>query len=576
MAKILTRLGVTLAVACCAGTGPPLAQPHRGAVAAPAAPHVSAPAPHISAPAPHVSAPAVPHVSAPTPHVAATPHVGATPHFNAGARINAAPHVATPRFSARTPNVHQFTPRGHAFTGRNFTRQTVHGPAATRHELGRFAGRPVTRGASHNFAGRNVTGRNFAGRDVTGRNLTRRAMRGSSGLARSTERERALVRGDARGGVTGRPANERNRLAEPNNRGRLAEPNARTRPTGTQLAAVSRPLGERNRNDNDRRRWFHERRRFHHGGFVGWFGPVYWPTAYDDVFDYVFWPAEYDNYGFWAYAYDDVLDNAFFAPDTEDISVGDGYVVRGDRGRGTRRHTREASRSGSAGNLCRVDPGLTKWPVEEIAQVVEPTPDQQQLLDDLKAASERAAQVLQSACPKTAPSTPLGRLAAMGKRLDAMLQALDVVRPALAKFYDSLGDEQKARFNDMGRQQAANQDGANAKDEARVCGGQGPGVLSDQTIARIEGEVRPNDRQKADLDALRDASAKASDALRNACPSQTPITPVARLDAMGKRIQAMLDAINTVRPALAKFYNSLSDEQKAHFNIMSRQQASNQ
>jgi hypothetical protein len=28
-----------------------------------------------------------------------------------------------------------------------------------------------------------------------------------------------------------------------------------------------------------------------------------------------------------------------------------------------------------------------------------------------------------------------------------MLQALDTVQPALAKFYDSLSDEQKARFN---------------------------------------------------------------------------------------------------------------------------------
>jgi hypothetical protein len=50
---------------------------------------------------------------------------------------------------------------------------------------------------------------------------------------------------------------------------------------------------------------------------------------------------------------------------------------------------------------------------------------------------------------------------------------------------------------------------------------------------------------------------------------------VARLDAMANHIKAMRDAINTVRPALARFYDSLSDEQKAHFNVLSRQ-ASNQ
>ena len=35
-------------------------------------------------------------------------------------------------------------------------------------------------------------------------------------------------------------------------------------------------------------------------------------------------------------------------------------------------------------------------------------------------------------------------------------KALDVVQPALIEFYDSLSDEQKARFNQLGvRQQAS-------------------------------------------------------------------------------------------------------------------------
>jgi hypothetical protein len=43
--------------------------------------------------------------------------------------------------------------------------------------------------------------------------------------------------------------------------------------------------------------------------------------------------------------------------------------------------------------------------------------------------------------------TPTGRLAAMEQRIEAMLQALATVRPALSKFYAVLNDEQKARFN---------------------------------------------------------------------------------------------------------------------------------
>jgi len=566
MAKILTRLGAVLAAACCAGAGPALAQPHRGAVAAPA-PHISAPAPHISAPAvPHISAPAVPHVSAPAPHVVATPR------FNSGPRINAAPHVATPRFSARGPNVRQFTPRGHAFTARDFPRQTLRGPAATRHAFGRFAGRPVTRGASRNFAGRNLA------RHAT--RTTRGAEWPATGtLAGRNQRSNGRTNQVNRQAMTGRnqaanARNEENARGQTMNGRNRAGPATRNRLTGTEFATLSRPLGGRNRDFKDRHRFFEHRRRFGLGGFVGWFGPVFWPYAYDDLFDYAFWPYEYDDYGFWDYAYDDLLDSVLWNPGTEDVyaSVGRGRYASVEQGGGTAARARRERAYRGAAQTCREDAGFAQWPIEQIAQVVQPSPDQQRLLDDLKAASDQAAKLLRASCPSERSSTPLGRLDAIAQRLNSMLQAVDIVRPALTKFYDSLSDEQKARFNDMGRQQAANQGGANAKSEARVCGGQGPGVLSDQAIERIEGEVRPNDRQKADLDALRDASAKASDALRNACPSQTPITPVARLEAMAKRIQAMLEAINTVRPALAKFYDSLSDEQKAHFNIMARNQ----
>jgi hypothetical protein len=37
----------------------------------------------------------------------------------------------------------------------------------------------------------------------------------------------------------------------------------------------------------------------------------------------------------------------------------------------------------------------------------------------------------------------------MEQRLDAMLRAVDTVQPALAKFYGSLSDEQKERFNQL-------------------------------------------------------------------------------------------------------------------------------
>ena len=48
--------------------------------------------------------------------------------------------------------------------------------------------------------------------------------------------------------------------------------------------------------------------------------------------------------------------------------------------------------------------------------------------------------------------TPPARLATVGQRLAAMLQGVETMQPALADFYNSLSDDQKARFNSMGRQ----------------------------------------------------------------------------------------------------------------------------
>ena len=49
--------------------------------------------------------------------------------------------------------------------------------------------------------------------------------------------------------------------------------------------------------------------------FVAWLGPVFWPYAYSDIFDYTFWPYAYDP-GYWAYAYDDFVDTVFWGADS--------------------------------------------------------------------------------------------------------------------------------------------------------------------------------------------------------------------------------------------------------------------
>src|ERR1700730_3612084 len=76
--------------------------------------------------------------------------------------------------------------------------------------------------------------------------------------------------------------------------------------------------------------------------------------------------------------------------------------------------------------------------------------DQDAALKDLKEASAKAADLLKASCGSEQPLTPTGRLAAMEERLNAIVQALDLVQAPLEKFYNSLSDEQKARFNRLG------------------------------------------------------------------------------------------------------------------------------
>jgi hypothetical protein len=92
-------------------------------------------------------------------------------------------------------------------------------------------------------------------------------------------------------------------------------------------------------------------------------------------------------------------------------------------------------------------------------------------------------------------------------------------------------------------------------------------------LAGIEQEVRPTAEQRAPLDELRAAEAKAVEILQTACPADIPPTPTGRLDAMARWFDAMRQAVHTARPALEKFYGALSEEQKARFLMAANRDA---
>lgn len=180
--------------------------------------------------------------------------------------------------------------------------------------------------------------------------------------------------------------------------------------------------------------------------------------------------------------------------------------------------------------------------------------------------------MFKASCPpeNAFPLTPPGRLDSMTARLDATLQTVQTVRPALERFYDSLSDEQKERFNELGpKNTAANAEASEASQAAETCKQPKQG-LANLPIEKIEDALNPTDAQEAELNKLQDATSKAVSIMQAACPDETPITPPGRLDAMEKRLQAMIDAAKTVKPALESFYSSLTSEQKARFNRIGR------
>jgi hypothetical protein len=85
-------------------------------------------------------------------------------------------------------------------------------------------------------------------------------------------------------------------------------------------------------------------------------------------------------------------------------------------------------------------------------------------------------------------------------------------------------------------------------------------------IERIEAAVKPTEAQRAALNELRTASTKAAETIAAACPDEIPAKSTERLVLMEKRLEAMQQAIKTVRPAFEAFYATLDDAQKARLD----------
>ncbi len=441
-------------------------------------------------------------------------HFGGAPHFGGGPRV-----VSAPRFNG-TPAISRFSARPGFRSQRSF---------AVRGNPGRMASRGATLRSNRSA----TFSRN--------RNAATISQNRSANL-KSRAVQSALNSHAVAGAL-------HNRVA-------LRNPNTRVQIAAT--AATAGWLGGHHQGG-----WWR-----HRNGGYGWVGPLFWPFAYYDIYDYAMWGYGYDPL-FWDYGYSDIYAGLFAPYGYDDLM---GYLPPG--GTGPRVTVGQAPGARTAipdqlAQMCGEDSrDIAGLPVDQIQQAIQPNDAQRAALDDLANASVKAAQDIKAACPTQISLTAPARLAAMQQRIEAMIAAVKTVQPPLQKFYDLLSEEQKARLNALGQDQRR-LEAANSKDGSRAqsCGATEPGV-TDWPTAEIEAKLHPTEAQRASLVTLKDAGAKAADMLKASCQAAEPITPPARLEAIANRLDTMLQAVKSVRAALDDFYGKLNDEQKAQFEAI--------
>jgi hypothetical protein len=175
-----------------------------------------------------------------------------------------------------------------------------------------------------------------------------------------------------------------------------------------------------------------------------------------------------------------------------------------DFGRGVKRMI--AACTGQAMELKRI-------PFDLVSRTVQANDAQRNALEQVHSAANDAAETLSAACPKDIPAELGQRLDQLGRALDAIAASLAALRPALATFYDTLDDEQKARLVaidfsrkslskfDQGERRTANggipDDGSDAARDP-VCR-QWVAILRSWPVRQVESAISLSDEQHADL-----------------------------------------------------------------------------
>ena len=328
------------------------------------------------------------------------------------------------------------------------------------------------------------------------------------------------------------------------------------------------------RDDRNEHSWW---RRHHH---FGWLGPLFWPFASYDADDYA--TSGYgDDRAFWDHDYKDIYARIFPGYDRDDqagdLPPDEATVPE----RQTPRAPADPARSPAAADLAR--PQTTARPAtplataRQIAPKAAPRPATPQVAAQPIAPQAAPPPVASQAAPQPTarqaiaqPATPQAAAQPTARQATAQpatpqATAQPTAPQAIAQPPAPQATAQPAVPQAMAQPATSKAIRPSPNRLAQLCADDSRDITG-LPIDQIQRTVAPNPAQLAALDELGNASMKAAQNIRAACPTQVAAAAPGRLAAMQQRIETMIAAVLTVRPALDKFYGLLDDGQKTRLN----------
>ena len=217
---------------------------------------------------------------------------------------------------------------------------------------------------------------------------------------------------------------------------------------------------------------------------------------------------------------------------------------------------------------------LKGMPLDFVGQAVQLHDDQGSQLEQVRSAGRAAAEALDANCPKDLGAQLTKKIAVLDDALQVMVDSLKSLHPALASFYNSLGDEQKAKLVAMTlsseqlsalqqrlmRKQPATDDQFATEQKSNCL--QWGDRLTTWPVRQIESATALSNFQRASLYELTAAIYRSASDLAQTCPAANPLTPLGRVELREHQLRALQQDIKAIEPYAAAFENALSGDQR--------------